>query len=68
MVVAESVTGREFHRMVVPGYVDPKSLSPAAIRTAGQDRVEPILLQYAKAHCAEVLFGTELTDFEQHGG
>ena len=67
MVVAESVTGREFHRMVVPGYVDPKSLSPAAICTAGQDRVEPILLRYAKAHGAEVLFGTELLDFEQDG-
>ena len=67
MVVAESVTGREFHRMVVPGYVDPKSLSPAAICTAGQDRVEPILLRYAKAHGAKVLFGTELTDFEQDG-
>jgi hypothetical protein len=43
MVVAESVTGREFHRMVVPGYVDPKSLSPGAICTAGQDR-HPVLL------------------------
>ena len=67
MVVAESVMGREFHRMVVPGYGDPKSLSPAAICTAGQDRVEPILLRYAKAHGAEVRFGTELLDFEQDG-
>nr|WP_294524858.1 FAD-dependent monooxygenase [uncultured Rhodopila sp.] len=63
LVVAESVTGREFHRMVTPGYIDPHALSPAAICTAGQDRIEPILLRYARDYGAEICFATELVDF-----
>lgn len=63
IVIAESVTGREFRTLLAPGTMDTTALSPAAFCSAGQDRVEPILLRQARALGADVRFGTELVAF-----
>jgi putative polyketide hydroxylase len=65
IIIAESVTGREFSTLMTPGNMNAGALSPAAICTAGQDRVEPILLRHAVALGAEARFSTELADFTQ---
>ncbi len=65
IVIAESVTGREFRTLVSPGTMNTRLLSPAAICTAGQDRVEPILLRHARTLGAEIRFSTELAGFRQ---
>jgi 2-polyprenyl-6-methoxyphenol hydroxylase-like FAD-dependent oxidoreductase len=65
IVIAESVTGREFRTLAAPGTFDTRRLSPAATCTAGQDRVEPILLRHARALGAEIRFSTELAGFTQ---
>lgn len=66
IAVAETVTG-------VPSRIintkamndDSSSLSPASLCSAGQDRVEPVLLRHARAQGADVRFSTTLVGFEQ---
>ena len=42
-------------------------LSPARLCSAGQDRIEPVLLRHARALGADVRFSTSLIGFEQRG-
>ena len=63
IVIAESVTGREIRTLLAPGTMDTTLLSPAAFCSAGQDRVEPILLRQARALGADIRLGTELVTF-----
>jgi len=63
IVIAESVTGREIRTLLAPGAMDTAALSPAAFCSAGQDRVEPILLRQARALGAVIRLGTELVTF-----
>jgi putative polyketide hydroxylase len=50
---------------MTPADMNMQALSPALLCTAGQDRVEPILLRHARDLGAEILFSTELTGFTQ---
>jgi len=65
IVIAESVAGWEIRTLLAPGEMDISSLSPAPACTAGQDRIEPILLRHARALGAEIRFSTELAGFTQ---
>jgi tetracenomycin A2 monooxygenase-dioxygenase len=48
---------------------DASDISPTAHATCEQDRLEPILRSHAERHGAEILFNTELVEFEQdHAG
>jgi putative polyketide hydroxylase len=42
-----------------------RDLSPALLCSAGQDRIEPVLLKYAVSKGAEVCFSTSLESFEE---
>jgi putative polyketide hydroxylase len=65
IVVAESVTGRVFHELLIDGSPDFGELSPAGWANASQERAEPILLARARELGAEVRFATELVSFTQ---
>lgn len=65
IMIAETVTGPPIRIMAAPGGFDPRPLSPATLCSAGQDRVEPVLLRHACAHGAEICFGIELVDVSQ---
>jgi putative polyketide hydroxylase len=67
IVIAESVTGREFRTVVAPGQTDFSVFSPARPCTAGQDRVEPILLRHARAVGADIRLSAELVRCTQNG-
>lgn len=62
IVIAESVAGRELGTLSTAAGFHARSLSPATICSAGQDRIEPILRRHACARGAEVLPGTELVE------
>jgi putative polyketide hydroxylase len=62
IVIAESVAGRELGTLRSAAGFDARSLSPATICSAGQDRIEPILRRHACARGAEVLSATEVVD------
>ncbi len=62
IVIAESVAGPELDTLSTSAGIDARSLSPATICSAGQDRIEPILRRHACAHGAEILSATELVD------
>jgi putative polyketide hydroxylase len=65
IVVAESVTGRVFHDLLIDRHPDFSELSPASWANASQERAEPILLARARELGAEVRFATELVSFTQ---
>ena len=65
IMVAETVTSPPIKIMAAPGGFDPRPLSPAMMCSAGQDRVEPVLLRHARAHGADIRFSTELIRFSQ---
>jgi putative polyketide hydroxylase len=65
IVVAESVTGRVFHDLLIDRNPDFGKLSPAGWANASQERAEPILLARARQLGAEVRFATELVSFTQ---
>jgi len=65
IVVAESVTGRVFHDMLVGDGPDLSALSPAGWANASQERAEPILAERARELGAELSFATELVSFTQ---
>ncbi len=62
IVIAESVAGSEVGKLSAAAGYDARSLSPATICSAGQDRIEPILRRHACARGAEVFSATELVD------
>jgi len=64
-VIAETVSGPPLKWLFRPGGMDTRPLSPATICTAGQDRIEPVLLRHATSLGAEVRFSTELVAFTQ---
>lgn len=65
LVIAETVTGPEIATIVTKRALDATSISPAKVCTAGQDRVEPVLLRYALKYGADVRFSTTLVRFSQ---
>jgi 2-polyprenyl-6-methoxyphenol hydroxylase-like FAD-dependent oxidoreductase len=67
IVEAETVCGPPRKVIVPPGGFDLGALTPAAMATAGQDVVEPILLRRARNLGADVRFSTELVRFSQDG-
>lgn len=64
-IIAETVTGAPIKTLGAPGWSDTRRLSPATMCSAGQDRVEPILLRRARELGAEIHFCTELVSFTQ---
>ena len=68
IAVSETVTGPPLRIINTKAMNDASSdLSPAKLCSAGQDRVEPVLLRYARALGADVRFSTSLIGFEQRG-
>ncbi|KAF2988750.1 FAD-dependent monooxygenase [Methylocystis sp. MJC1] len=65
VLIAETVVGRPIKTIDWPGGFDTRSLSPASLCSAGQDRVEPVLMRYALSLGAEIRFSTELASFSQ---
>jgi putative polyketide hydroxylase len=65
IIIAESATGREFRTLVKPADINISGVSPVGLCSAGQDRVEPVLLRHASTLGAEVRFSTELAGFTQ---
>ena len=66
IAVSETVTGPPLRIINTKAMNDASSdLSPAKLCSAGQDRVEPVLLRYARALGADVRFSTSLMGFEQ---
>jgi putative polyketide hydroxylase len=63
--VAPTVAGPRTRTLGAPEGLDTRPLSPAQMSSAGQDRVEPVLLRHARAQGADIRFGTELVDFSQ---
>ncbi|TCO65770.1 aklavinone 12-hydroxylase RdmE [Actinocrispum wychmicini] len=66
--VAESVRGKVLHTIAEDFselLAAVEKVTPAGWGSASQDQVEPILLDKAREHGADVRFGTELTSFEQ---
>lgn len=61
--IAETVTGPTIRTLGAPEGFDTRPLSPAVMCSAGQDRVEPVLLRHAREHGADIRFSTELTKF-----
>jgi putative polyketide hydroxylase len=66
VVIAETVTGRELKRILTKASLDASLLSPAKVCSAGQDRVEPVLLRHARANGADIRFRTTLLKFAQN--
>lgn len=64
-VITETVSGTPIKWLFRPGGMDTRPLSPATICTAGQDRIEPVLLRHAAALGADIRFSTELVSFTQ---
>jgi putative polyketide hydroxylase len=68
IAVSETVTGPPLRLINTKAMNDASSdLSPVKLCSAGQDRVEPVLLRYARALGADVRFSTSLIGFEQRG-
>ncbi|GAB3584971.1 FAD-dependent monooxygenase [Amycolatopsis endophytica] len=66
VTVASSLRGQVFHRVVEDlGEIDLSTATTAPWGMAGQDVVEPILLERARKAGADVRFSTELVSFEQ---
>ena len=68
IAVTEAVTATPTRMINTKAMNDASSdLSPARLCSAGQDRVEPVLLRHARALGADVRFSTSLIGFEQRG-
>lgn len=65
VLIAETVCGPIIKTLASPGRHDAPTLSPAAICSAGQDRVEPLLLRHAREHGADIRFSSRLESFTQ---
>jgi len=65
LIIAESVTSPPIETLVTKTSLDATPVSPSKICTAGQDRVEPVLLRFARENGADVRFSTTLERFSQ---
>ncbi|MGJ0453541.1 MAG: methanobactin biosynthesis FAD monooxygenase MbnF [Methylocystis sp.] len=65
VIIAETVTGPAIETLVTKMSLDATRVSPSKICTAGQDRVEPVLLRFARENGADVRFSTALARFSQ---
>jgi len=65
LIIAESVTSPPIETLVTKRSLDATRVSPSKICTAGQDRVEPVLLRFARENGADIRFSTALTRFSQ---
>jgi putative polyketide hydroxylase len=65
VMIAESLAGPVIKTLTTPGGSNGRAFSPATVCSAGQDRVEPILLSHARALGAEIHFSAELEEFTQ---
>ncbi len=65
LIIAESVTSPPIETLVSKMSLDATCVSPSKICTAGQDRVEPVLLRFARENGAEIRFSTALVRFSQ---
>lgn len=63
LIIAERVVGPIIATLVTKSSLDLTLVSPAKVCTAGQDRVEPVLLRYAEENGAKVRFSTRLIHF-----
>lgn len=63
LIIAERVVGPIISTLVTKSSLDSTLVSPAKVCTAGQDRVEPVLLRYAEKNGADIRFSTTLVDF-----
>ncbi|WP_330085089.1 methanobactin biosynthesis FAD monooxygenase MbnF [Methylocystis iwaonis] len=63
LIIAERVVGPAIATLVTKNALDSTLVSPAKVCTAGQDRVEPVLLRYAEEHGADINFSTTLVEF-----
>jgi putative polyketide hydroxylase len=63
--IGETITGPAIETLLTPARCRRPHLSPARICSAGQDRVEPILLRRARGLGANVEFETEFVGFEE---
>ncbi|MGJ0395400.1 MAG: methanobactin biosynthesis FAD monooxygenase MbnF [Methylocystis sp.] len=65
LIIAETVTSPPIETLVTKASLDATQVSPSKICTAGQDRVEPVLLRFACQNGADVRFSTTLERFSQ---
>jgi 2-polyprenyl-6-methoxyphenol hydroxylase-like FAD-dependent oxidoreductase len=65
LIIAESVTSPPIETLVTKMSLDATRVSPSKICTAGQDRVEPVLLRFARENGADIRFSTTLARFSQ---
>ncbi|TLG75532.1 methanobactin biosynthesis FAD monooxygenase MbnF [Methylocystis sp. B8] len=65
LIIAESVTSPPIETLVTKMSLDATRVSPSKICTAGQDRVEPVLLRFARNNGADIRFSTTLAGFSQ---
>ena len=65
LIIAESVTSPPIETLVTKTSLDATRVSPSKICTAGQDRVEPVLLRFARENGADIRFSTALARFSQ---
>lgn len=65
VVISQTVTGPPLRTIATKAALDASTLSPAQVCSAGQDRVEPVLLRYARFHGADIRFSTRLVKFEE---
>ncbi|MBI1980051.1 MAG: FAD-dependent monooxygenase [Methylocystis sp.] len=65
LIIAETVTSPPIGTLVTKTSLDATRVSPSKICTAGQDRIEPVLLHFARNNGADIRFSTALTRFSQ---
>lgn len=65
LIIAETVTSPPIETLVTKTSLDATRASPSKICTAGQDRVEPVLLRFARKNGADIRFSTALARFSQ---
>jgi len=65
LIIAETATSPPMQTLVTKTSLDATRVSPSKICTAGQDRVEPVLLRFARKNGADVRFSTTLERFSQ---
>jgi putative polyketide hydroxylase len=65
VAISQTVLSPPLRTLVTKSALDASKISPAQITSAGQDRVEPVLLRHARRLGAEVRFRTRFLAFEQ---
>lgn len=65
LIISETVTSPPIKTLVTKASLDAARISPSKICAAGQDRVEPVLLRFARERGADIRFSTSLARFSQ---